>query len=223
MKKAGSFWSLPFPSQTNHHPYGHLICTPVSLLAATSYLNILSSDEDDTEQQVRNCFTKNHVDQMMIASHKLYSDFFSKAGNQLMIQEIYPWIPQGAFDMIEAAGLIVSEHQEEQCHHIIATGGGSKDLLLMPLYSLLNQFSSRSRQNNCKMSIIVTTRGHSVCFMCSEYGGLFMFDPLPAVLCFVPHFMLKEFLMQQIFSLDTPRSDFQDVEYSALVLTKHIV
>ncbi len=211
------FWSLSFPSQTTHHPFGHLICTPVSLLAATSYLNIQPSSHNDTdaEQQVRNRFSQMYVNQMMIASHKLYNDFFSTGRNQLMIQEIYPWIPQGAYDMIEAAGLIVSGH----CNHIVAERNGEKDLLLMPLNSLLENLCSLSNQNGCKISIIVTTKGHTVCFMCSECGALFMFDPLPAMLCFVPSFMIKDFLMQRVF--DTAQTLFQDIEYSALIMMKH--
>jgi len=212
MKEGENFWSLRFPSQTTHQPYGHLICTPVSLLAATSYLNIPTFNNDmNTEQQVKQCFTSIHVNQMMFASHQLYGDFFSKGGNQLMIQEIYPWIPRGAYDMVEAAGLIVSG----QCNHITADRHGERDLLLMPLYSLIEKNCSLSKQNSCKISMIVTTQGHSVCFMCGECGGLFMFDPLPAILCFVPKLMIKDFLMQQIFNTAT-----KEIEYSALVMKK---
>ena len=208
-------WSIQFPSQTNYHPYGYLICTPVSMLAATTFIKLPSQGVDDSIQiimdQLKATFTAQYVEKIMFASHKLYSEVFSKEGHQLMIQELYPWIPPNAYDKLEAGGLILTEHENETIEQK-SSSTEAEDILLMSLNTLLQQNSLISQKNHCKNSVVVTAKGHTICFMCCESGGLFMFDSLPAVLCYIPKYLLKE----QLTSIFNLRNN--DVEYSALVL-----
>jgi hypothetical protein len=164
-------------------------------------------------EQLQASFTKQYVEKIMFASHKLYSEVFSKEGHQLMIQDLYPWIPQNAYDKLEAGGLILTEHENETSDQKSSNTAEADDIILMSLNNLLEQNSLLSKSNHCKISTIVTAEGHTICFMCCENGGLFLFDSLPAVLCYIPKYLLKEKLIS-VFNLRK-----NDVEYSALVLT----
>jgi hypothetical protein len=202
--------ALTFPSQTTFHPYGHLICTPISILAATSYLKIpdrafecypirKKGNRASDFSQIQARFTQLHVRDMMLASHTLYEDFFSGKGKGqplLMIQDIYPWIPADSYEILEAGGLILSAGAD--------VPSAEDELIISPLSVLLrNAQSARS-----KASVIVTARNHTTCYMCGE--GLFIFDPLPASLSEIPQDGLDEALMALYGA--------QDVEYSAIVM-----
>jgi hypothetical protein len=205
-------WSLSFPSQINFHPHGHLICTPVSLLAGTAYLNPNHSDASACLQTI---FTPRYVQEIMEVSHQFYSEVFSKRGLPLMIQEMYPWIPPTIFSMKEAAGLIFFDNYPPNVPH--DTKDEKEILVLKSLFSLIKDTLEECRQVSQKAVIIVTAKGHTICFMCSDSGEeLFLFDSLPATLFSLPFGMIQQHLMQQ-FGVTTSH----DAEYSALILRNH--
>jgi hypothetical protein len=205
-------WSLSFPSQINFHPHGHLICTPVSLLAGTAYLN---SNHSDASACLQKLFTPRYVREIMEVSHKFYSEVFSKRGLPLMIQEMYPWIPPTIFSMKEAAGLIFLDSYPPNVPH--DTKDEKEILVLKSLLSLIKDTLEECRQVGQKAVIIVTAKGHTICFMCSNSGEeLFLFDSLPATLLSLPFGMIQQHLMQQ-FGVTTSH----DTEYSALILRNH--
>ena len=90
-----------FPSQTEWQPYGHLICTPVSLLIGTTCLH------------ARGELSVQCVKEIMQLSHALYADHFAERGLPLKIQELLPYIPQHLFQYVETAGTIVRGREEE--------------------------------------------------------------------------------------------------------------
>jgi hypothetical protein len=204
-------WSIYFPSQTTLHPYGHLICTPISCLAATSFLG--SSAQNHNE--IQSLFNIEFVNKMMIASHELYREVFSPKGMQLMIEDIYPWLSKDLFTILEASGLVVKECFLSSSHVIDINDG----LLLIPLLTLVKKYIKKSRSETRKTSIIVTTKGHTICYMCSENGDLYIFDALPASLTFVPTKMLTKYILEQY---NLKQCDFldddDDIQYSAVVL-----
>jgi hypothetical protein len=227
---------LTFPSQMTFHPYGHLICTPTSILAASSYLKIPYDADDEIVgvecypirsnkkrkyqniefNQIQACFTPLHVQQMMLASHTLYRDFFSGKGQQLMIQDIYPWIPKDSYEIMEAGGLILSQHPTTD----VPIESPGDEIIISPLFELLGNISAVSLKSNSKACIIVTAKSHTTCYMCSENGQLFYFDPLPASLSVIPQNRLRETLMAlygvRESVMEAPKS--QQVEYSAIVM-----
>ena len=208
-------WSLSFPSQINFQPHGHLICTPVSLLAGTAYLN---SKHSESSACLQNIFTPRYVREIMEVSHQFYSEVFSKRGLPLMIQEMYPWIPPTVFSMKEAAGLIFLDSYPPNVPHDDTVPHDTKDekeiLVLKSLFSLIKDTLEECRQASQKAVIIVTAKGHTICFMCSDSGEeLFLFDSLPATLLSLPFGMIQQHLMQQ-FGVTTSH----DAEYSALIL-----
>ncbi len=143
---------------------------------------------------------------MMVASQKLYEDHFAGKCLPLMIQELYPWIPPNRFSLWEAAGLI-------RGHTAIHTEHQAGDIIIMPLVSLVEHYLSESG-NHSKTSIIVTAKGHTVCFMCSENGRLFVFDPLPASFSSIHPTKIQK----EIFTQFQATSDAQTIEYSALIM-----
>lgn len=208
-------WSVLFSSQMSFQPYGHLICTPISLLAGTSYLKkcndaIVGKSDQNSFDIIQQLFTPQYVHQMMLASHSLYKDHFSQSGQQLMIQDLYQWIPSDAFSILEAGGLILAEGKEEDTttSHI-KKKFEKDDILIMPLFSLLHRFLDFSIKNQDKTSIVVTTEGHTTCFMCNERGDLFIFDSLPAVLTMIPRDRMEEAMLGPLT---------KNSEYSAIVL-----
>ncbi len=210
-------WSLSFPSQINFHPHGHLICTPISLLAGTAYLNLNHSGASACLQKssIQNIFTPRYVQEIMEVSHQFYSEVFSKKGLPLMIQEMYPWIPSTIFSMKEAAGLIFLDSYPPNIHH--DAKDEKETLVLKSLFSLIKDTLEECREVNQKAVIIVTAKGHTICFMCSNSGEeLFLFDSLPATLLSLPFGMIQQHLMQQ-FGV----TGAHDTEYSALILRNH--
>jgi hypothetical protein len=213
-------WSLSFPSQINFHPHGHLICTPISLLAGTAYLNLNHSDASAGMQNktscIQNIFTPRYVQEIMEVSHQFYSEVFSKKGLPLMIQEMYPWIPPTVFSMKEAAGLIFLDSFSPSIHRD-ANNDETESLVLKSLFALIKDTLEECRHVNQKAVIIVTAKGHTICFMCSDSGEeLFLFDSLPATLLSLPFGMIQQHLMQQFGVTGT-----HDTEYSALILRNH--
>jgi hypothetical protein len=228
--------ALAFPSQMTFQPYGHLICTPISILAASSYLKIppdpdgeivsvecypIRSNKKRKYQnndfnQIQACFTPLHVQQMMLASHTLYRDFFSGKGQQLMIQDIYPWIPKDSYEIMEAGGLILSQHFAAD----VPAESPEDEIIISPLSELLGSISTLSQKSNRKASVVVTAKSHTTCYMCSESGQIFCFDPLPASLSVIPQNSVRETLMAlygiRESVMTAPKS--QDVEYSAIVM-----
>jgi hypothetical protein len=212
-------WSLSFPSQIKFHPHGHLICTPISLLAGTAYLNLNRIDESagvqNKTRNIQNIFTPRYVKEIMEVSHQFYSDVFSKQGLPLMIQEMYPWIPTTIFSMKEAAGLIFLDSNSPNIHR--DAKDETESLVLKSLFTLIKDTLEECRRVNQKAVIIVTAKGHTICFMCSDSGEeLFLFDSLPATLLFLPFGMIQQHLMQQFRVTDS-----HDTEYSALILRNH--
>ena len=207
-------WSVVFSSQLSFQPYGHLICTPISLLAGTSYLKmcndaVIGRSDQKCFDMIQRLFTPQYVYQMMQASHALYKDYFSQKGQQLMIQDLYQWIPSDAFSILEAGGLIKPEGEEEDTTTtlLMKKKFEKDDILILPLISLLHRFLDFSIKNQDKTSIVVTTEGHTTCYLCNERGDLFIFDPLPAVLTMIP--------CGQAIMLG---QNTKNAEYSAIVL-----
>ena len=196
-------WSIKLPSQNTLQPYGHLICTPVSCLVATTYIK----SDAKSHAEIKSLFNKKYVQDMMKVSHDLYRESFSQRGIELMVQDIYPWLTNPIFTLIEAAGLIKNEHSKTEI----------EDLLLMPFISLVNKYIDFSRENGRKTSIIVTAKGHTICFMCSENGELFVFDTLPASLSFIPSSSMEKNITEQ-FGLSHMPGIENDIQYSAVVL-----
>ena len=150
-----------FVSQTEWKPYGHLICTPVCLLAGTAFLNGLKLSPPD-------------VRQMMCMSHNLYKERFAARRLPLKIQELYGLIPPHTFEIQEAAGMLLTK---------AAPGCEADDLLVMPLIELLWDMMGRD-EDTCA---IVTTMDHTTCYLAKQPGQLQVFDPLPASLQVLPH------------------------------------
>lgn len=212
-------WALlSFCSQTALQPYGHLICTPISLLASTTYLNAYFQDMDAI-------FSHQNIAQMMEASHHLYAEIFSHKlnGIPLMIQELYAWIPKSEFEMSEAAGLILPATNDDSPESRQIAGkhddeGAEIDLEIISLVQLIENTLNMARYKRKRFCIIVTAKGHTISYLCSERGELFVFDSLPGILALIHLECFKQHLLQQ-FNL-FPSTD-SNAEFSALLLTKN--
>jgi hypothetical protein len=191
------------PSQIELQPYGHLICTPISCLVATTYIK----SDARTHNDVKALFSAEYVKDIMKVSHELYSETFSQRGIELMVQDIYPWLTNKIFTLVEAAGLVKHEPSNTEVD----------DLVLTSLISLVNKYVDFSLENGCKSSIIVTAKGHTICYMCSENGELYVFDALPASLNFIPSFSIEKNITEH-FGLRESSDIEEDVQYSAVVL-----
>lgn len=214
--QAATPWVLSFSSQTVLQPYGHLICTPISLLASTTYLNA------HRIHSMGGIFTHQNIIQMMEASHRLYAELFSQhlKGQPLMIQELYAWIPKEEFAMKEAAGLILpaSDNPVDKPLLKIKKEEEALELEIIPLILLIQKTLLRAREEGKRWTVIVTAKGHTISYLCSEMGELFVFDSLPGILALIP----LAFCYQQIFQQFgvTPHSENGNAEFSALILTK---
>lgn len=209
---------LSFCSQMALQPYGHLICTPISLLASTTYLNAFFQD-------LNAIFTHENVAQMMEASHHLYAEIFSKKlnGTPLMIQELYAWIPKADFAMTEAAGLILPAAHEKDSESRRIAGkhddeGPEIDLEIISLVQLIENTLIMARNKRKRFCIIVTAKGHTISYLCSERGELLVFDSLPGILALIHLACFKQHLLQQFGLVPSPDSN---AEFSALLLTKN--
>lgn len=180
-----------------------------------------ATDENQCICEIQNLFTPLHVHKIMAASHALYQDYFSREGQQLMIQDLYPWIPPKAFSMLEAGGLIISQEDSSNNDDFLKSANKyivshkkntleKDDVLILPLISLLHGFSTFSKTNQDKTSIVVTAKGHTTCYMCSEKGNIFYFDPLPAILTLIPLDQIRDTIMDH-FGVN--------VEYSAIIVS----
>ena len=172
-----------FRSQLEWKPYGHLICTPVSLLVATTFLHNKS-------------LTAECVSDIMDMSHQLYQEIFSKTGESLKIQDLFPYIPPHQFDYTETAGTILKKDSSIQ----------AEGMIIQPLIHLLQALIDDATP----ACLITTANEHTVCYFVDEYGALFIFDPLPARLCKTQNTSAE--LQRQFSSGDTI--------YSGLLLRK---
>jgi hypothetical protein len=169
----GWMGSKTFVSQLEWRPYGHLICTPVCLLAGAAFLNGLPLSED-------------FVRQIMSRSHNLFTECFASQNQPLKIQELYELIPAGQYKLQEAAGMLLTKE---------APGSGADDLLVMPLAELLLTAMARGGEGGqCSAAscccVIVTTMDHTICYLGDRVAQrLEVFDPLPASLSLLmpPH------------------------------------
>ena len=182
-------WSISYPSQRCFGPYGHLICTPISCLAATTFLRTPKEDE------IKSVFSIKYVGEMMEASHGLYTNYFSQRGVQLMIEDIYPWLSKDLFTIHETAGLIKTPYSITDDNSVV----------LFPLISLIQKYTKEA----IKTSIVVTAQGHTICFMISEKGEVFLFDPLPASLMFIPPQFIESIILKH-FGVD--------LQFSAIII-----
>lgn len=177
---------------------------------------------DDLEEQLKRIyFTQHNVHQMMVASQKLYADHFAGKCLPLMIQELYPWLPPGKFSTWEAAGLVFGHaaiNPMDQSANDQQMPKTDSNLIIMPLVSLVEHYLlaklDEPERKPTKTSIIVTAQGHTVCYMCSENGQLFVFDPLPASLTSIPMSRIHE----DIFLQFRATSNMPAIEYSALIM-----
>lgn len=164
MRKSVGFTSLSL-SQLQWRPYGHLICTPVCLLAGSAFLNGLGALSNAT------------VREMMQAAHNLYVERFAIQKQPLTIQELYELIPHDQFELTEAAGMLLTKE---------APGSQAEDLLVMPLAELL-RFIIMNASRKTPACLIVTTMNHTTCFLADRLRGrLELFDPLPASVSTLP-------------------------------------
>ena len=185
---------VAFPSQLEWKPYGHLICTPVSLLVATTCLH--SNDKE-------RALTAECVSQIMEMSHRLYQEIFSQTGQSLRIQDLFPYIPSQQFECTETAGTILPIKRKQDDGVLTHAEG----MIIECLHHLLRGLVEEGTTPSC---LIATANEHTVCFFADECGELFLFDPLPASLCKMQNTIAE--LKRQFSSGDTI--------YSGLLLRK---
>lgn len=173
------FCMQSFVSQLEWRPYGHLICTPVCLLAGASFLKGFSLSNE-------------YVKQIMNRSHALYLECFASHNQPLKIQELYDLIPSGQFEFKEAAGMLLTKVESSEIN--------AEDLIVMSLSELLRYAMEKKRRNNEKDTccVIVTTMDHTTCFLVDRYTQkLQVFDPLPASLKQISLYTLEKSLAEQ--------------------------
>jgi len=183
-----------YPSQTEWHPYGHLICTPVSLLVGATFLQT-------QRQNLKDVLSVPCVRNIMHLSHNLYRDHFAASGLPLKIQELFPYISLKIFKYTEVAGMAWS-HQGLQ---------EAEGMIIKPLLEMLENIVSESCAKGERVCLITTAEEHTVCYCVDEEGCLFVFDPLPASMQSIQVDKLKAWLRKQYHSADTV--------YSALLLS----
>ena len=154
-----------YQSQSNWVPYGHLICTPVSLLIGTTYLHGLNIDG----------FSEECVREIMSISHALYKEQFAQNGQPLSVHELFQFINKESFDFMEAAGTVLSSNGEE-----VMRGMAAENLVVMSLHELILTLLKSCREMGQRMSLIATANEHTVCYLIEANSTLFVFDPLPA-------------------------------------------
>ena len=181
------------PSQMEWKPYGHLICTPVALLAGTALLH--------TQE-----LSAGYVREIMQLSHNLYSEYFAGSGLPLKIQDLFPYIPSKLFKYTEVAGTIT--------HADSLTSVEAEGMMILPLTQMLEKLVEEAQALEQKLCLIVTAHGHTMCYCAYEEGKLLVFDPLPASLCVVPLQRLASWLIE-IYS---SKASEEPVLYSALIL-----
>ncbi len=162
-----------FPSQLQWKPYGHLICTPASLLMGGMLLQGREAP--------------GWVRDVMQLSHNLYSDRFAASGLPLKIQELFPYIPRSLFRCTEVAGTVLG-----RSHQLKAEG-----LEIKPLLEVLRGMNAEALASGQRVCLVATARNHTTCFCADEGGRVYLFDPLPASLRALPLARLDEWLRQK--------------------------
>jgi hypothetical protein len=163
-----------YRSQVEYGRYGSLICTPVCCLVTIAHVRGQLSDEA--------------IEGAMVTGHKL----FERRGGErtpMMADELVYAFEKHGLESREVSGLIHGGERQE-----------IENLLICPLAGLLEELEASSTS---RAGVVVTYRGHTVCYLRRKGGELFLFDPLPAKLVDVTSCWR-----------DTLPAD--DVEYSAL-------
>ena len=211
MKRGGSRVRM-YPSQLDTGRYGHLICTPSSLLVTSAFI---CNEGWDPFQTLTNEFVSN----ALRASHALYSAEFAPHNDHwrvgsgreelVMIPELLRFIPQDKFLMLEVAGVLLpapatgrfstttSSHDGGEEQRLLPPpqrGDGEEslgeeerlkceDLHIAPLSTVVRDAFHAACKVRDKGGLVVTTGAHTVCFLFDGRGQrLSLFDPLKASL-----------------------------------------
>ena len=138
-----------------------------------------------TIAHVRDELCYDMIEQAMVEGHAM----FKGRREPMMIQDLTSIFNVDGLNYSEAAGLTHTGEREQ-----------IESLLLCPLKILLKELTIEKSGG-----LIVTCLGHTVCYLLTKGGGLYLFDPLPA--------KLKDVTLTWAETLPSA-----DVEYSAILL-----
>lgn len=168
-----------FASQLTYRPYGHLMCTPLCMLVADGFVRGKVAQSSDPFV----CFCPRVMHACMHAAHRLYSEHFSARKEMVMIEEIMPMLPDDRqVERLQLAGVLQNRQYD--------AGFDDGKTCIASLTTVLQTLAEVGLRE--RAAVVVTTGGHTTCYLSNGSGRVYHFDSLPARLVDITHKTLLE-------------------------------
>jgi len=124
---------MEYPSQLAYGKYGARICTPVASVVASRFVIAHHHELASCFRfpSIERLFSASRINEIMIASHRLYEERFSAMDSNLMLLDIQHFFPTCVYS-IEVAGVLHDSREERQLfmNYSVSRGGSLTHLFL---------------------------------------------------------------------------------------------